>query len=53
MGEPCCTRGGRRNEHRVYMERCGGKRRVGRTVQRWEDNIDIYIYIYIYLENIR
>jgi hypothetical protein len=41
MGVACGTRGGRRNAHRVYVKKCGGKRRMGRTVQRWEDNIDI------------
>jgi hypothetical protein len=41
MGRACSTNWETRNAYRVWLGKPGGKRPLGRPVNRWEDNIRV------------
>jgi len=43
MGGACSTYGDRRGLYRVMVGKPKGKRPLGRTRRRWEDNIKMYL----------
>jgi hypothetical protein len=43
MGLACRTYGEKRFAYSVFAEKCEGKRPLGRSRLKWEDNIKIYL----------
>jgi len=43
MGKACSTNGARRGAYGVSVGKPEGKRPLGRTRRRWEDNIKMYL----------
>jgi hypothetical protein len=39
MGRACSTNGEKRNAYKIFVRKAEGKRPLGRTRRRWEDNI--------------